>query len=82
MTLSLGCGAANFPTSATFNLVFPNNGGSSSRTQVYGQGFNSLSAEYNSFGYDASNPRVYTGFRLKSSSSNISGTVVVYGLEK
>jgi hypothetical protein len=82
MTLSTACGASNFPTSATFNLVFPNGGGNSSRTQVYGSGFNSLSAEFNNFGYDASTPRVYTGFRLKSSSSNITGTVVVYGLEK
>jgi hypothetical protein len=82
MLLSNACGASGFPTTATFNVVMPGGGGSSCRPQLYGQGFNALSAEFNDFGYENSNAQTYTGFRLKSSSSNISGTVVVYGLVK
>jgi hypothetical protein len=82
MLLSNACGASSFPTSAIFNVVMPKGGGSSGRIQVYGEGFNALGDEWNNFGYENSNNEIYTGFRLKSSSSNISGTVVVYGLEK
>jgi hypothetical protein len=82
MLLSNACGASGYPTTATFNVVFPKGGGSSCRVQVYGQGFNALGDEWNNFGYENSNNEIYTGFRLKSSSSNISGTLVVYGLEK
>jgi hypothetical protein len=82
MLLSNACGASSFPTTATFNVVMPKGGGSSGRVQVYGEGFNALGDEWNQFGYENSNSQIYTGFRLKSSSSNISGTLVVYGLEK
>jgi hypothetical protein len=82
MLLSNACGASSFPTTATFNVVMPGGGGSSCRPQVYGEGFNALADEWNNFAYEATGAQVFTGFRLKSSSSNISGTVVVYGLEK
>jgi hypothetical protein len=80
--LATSCGASTFPTSATFNVVFPNGGGASSRAQVYGQAMNSLGAEYGVFGYEIGTPETWTGIRIKSSSSNITGAVSVYGLVK
>lgn len=82
MLLSNACGASGFPTTATFNVVMPTGGGVSGRAQVYGEGFNALSDEWNNFGYEITANQIYTGFKLKSSSSNITGTVVVYGLGK
>jgi hypothetical protein len=82
MLLSNACGASSFPTTATFNVVMPTGGGVSGRAQVYGEGFNALADEWNQFGYENTSAQIYTGFRLKSSSSNISGTVTVYGLVK
>jgi hypothetical protein len=82
MLLSNACGASGFPTTATFNVVMPTGGGVSGRAQVYGEGFNALADEWNNFGYEITAGQIYTGFRLKSSSSNITGTVVVYGLGK
>jgi len=82
MLLSNACGASGFPTTATFNVVMPTGGGVSGRAQVYGEGFNALADEWNNFGYEITANQIYTGFRLKSSSSNITGTVVVYGLGK
>ena len=82
MLLSNACGASGFPTTATFNVVMPGGGGSSCRAQLYGEGFNALADEWNQFGYENSSSQIYTGFRIKSRSSNVSGTVVVYGLEK
>ena len=49
---------------------------------VYGQGWEGYNEEINLIGGRADVSRAYTGFLLKSASSNITGTVAVYGLAK
>ena len=56
------------------------NAETTTRTQMIGQGLQgNTGVAYNFYGYQYTN-RTYTGFILSSSSSNISGTVAVYGL--
>ena len=56
------------------------NAETTTRTQLTGVGLNgNTGIAYNFYGYQYTN-RTYTGFILSSSSSNISGTVAVYGL--
>ena len=56
------------------------NAETTTRTQMVGQGLQgNTGVAYNFYGYQYTN-RTYTGFILSSSSSNISGTVAVYGL--
>jgi hypothetical protein len=56
------------------------NAETTTRTQMIGQGLQgNTGLAYNFYGYQFTN-RTYTGFILSSSSSNISGTVAVYGL--
>jgi hypothetical protein len=56
------------------------NAETTTRTQMIGQGLQgNTGLAYNFYGYQYTN-RTYTGFILSSSSSNISGTVAVYGL--
>jgi hypothetical protein len=64
------------------NVYFGAGGGISGLPQVYGQFYESHNGEGGQFQYANDQAEVYTGFRLKSSSTNISGTVVVYGMEK
>ena len=56
------------------------NAETTTRTQMIGQGLQgNTGVAYNFYGYQYTN-RTYTGFILSSSSSNVSGTVAVYGL--
>jgi hypothetical protein len=56
------------------------NAETTTRTQMIGQGLQgNTGVAYNFYGYQYTN-RTYTGFILSSQSSNISGTVAVYGL--
>ena len=80
--LNNNIGTSSIPSSAFFYVCFPLGGGSSGRATILGQCWDSSAAAFNNFGYERSQAQVYTGFRLKSSSTNITGTVVVYGLEK
>jgi hypothetical protein len=75
-------GAVAKPSTLVANVYFGAGGGISGRPQIYGQFFESHNGEGGQFQYDSDESEIYTGFRLKSSSSNITGTVVVYGLEK
>jgi len=71
------------PASATepfSGQIFVNNIGTSKRANMNGQGFG-LSDQRFALFYGVNNvANTYTGFRLKSASTNISGTVAVYGL--
>jgi len=59
---------------------FLTNAETTTRTQMQGIGLNgNAGIAYNFYGYQYTN-RTYTGFILSSSSTNISGTVAVYGL--
>ena len=59
---------------------FLTNAETTTRTQLTGVGLNgNTGIAYNFYGYQYTN-RTYTGFILSSSSSNITGTVAVYGL--
>jgi len=80
--LSNGLGNSTVPTTAVFNIVLPLGGGNSGRANLYGNSFSAVAPEVGFFGYEASTARTYTGFRLKASTGNVSGTVVVYGLGK
>jgi hypothetical protein len=62
------------------NLSFYRVGQASSTASVIGNLFNlGLGAQYR-IGVSITTQRAYTGFLLKSSSSNITGTVAIYGL--
>jgi hypothetical protein len=62
--------------------IFVSNVGTNLYTSMNGYVFGSSGAAYNLFyGYNNS-ATTYTGFRLKSASTNITGTVAVYGMAK
>ena len=69
--------------------VYPSNGfvmigtiGTDTRPTIWGQMGNADTETAVSFGGISTSARTYTGFKLSSSASNISGTVRVYGLVK
>ena len=80
--LANACGVSSYPTSLQFYVNFPSGGGAGGRIYLYGVGYDAQSSQVITFGYENATAQTYTGFRLKSSSSNITGKVVVYGLEK
>ena len=65
-------------TSSTSFYVTPA-GNSSNRTTVYGQGMSNNNAAFYAFG-GLAQAQTYTGFKIFSSSGNITGTVAIYGL--
>jgi hypothetical protein len=73
------------PASTTVPIsgqIFISNVGTSTYTYMNGAVFGAIGISYNLFyGYNNA-ADTYTGFRLKSASSNITGTVAVYGLAK
>ena len=71
-------GVAQYST--MLSLTFTRVGGSSTEAQFAGTGFTGNNAEVYTTGCNASVARAYTGFLLKSSSSNVSGTATIYGL--
>jgi hypothetical protein len=63
--------------------IFVNNvGGTSGYQNMNGFIYGTSGASYNLFFGSNQATTTYTGFRLKSASSNITGTVAVYGLAK
>jgi hypothetical protein len=61
-------------------LYFGGVGTSSDNARWNGTGFNAGNADTYATGGKAGTAQTYTGFRLLSSSSNITGNVTVYGL--
>jgi hypothetical protein len=55
-------------------------GNDTTKTKIYGQYFETVTAGGGSFAAGNENARIYTGFILSSSSSNITGSVTVYGM--
>jgi len=62
--------------------IYVNYIGTTIRSSTIGHLFSGYDNGYNLFYGYSRNAGTYTGFRLKSASSNISGTVAVYGLAK
>ena len=77
LNLFIGTDTAT-PTSGY--LYFQNVGNSSQKAYYQGSFMNADSYNLNVVGGATNTARTYTGFLLKSSSSNVTGTVAVYGL--
>lgn len=79
VTLATDTGNSTIPSGAT--LFFHNIGSGSSKPQVHGQLMSGVGAPtIFTFGGYQNTAQSYDGFLLKSSSTNITGTVSVYGL--
>lgn len=78
MTLAVSTGTSTEPTTATmyFSLV----GNSNQLASFYGQIMTGVNESQGTFGGRVGTSRTYTGFILSSSSTNITGTVSIYGL--
>jgi hypothetical protein len=81
MTLWDNIGGAGYLSQGTITIT--NVGDGSRRPEISGYAVNG-DGHYgpSNFGGTCDDSRVYTGFLLKSSSTNITGTVAVYGLAK
>ena len=79
MTISAIAGSSGTPASGHF---FVNNVGNSSAIPNFRGQFTDSDANQMSFGGNINVARIYTGFLLKSSSTNITGDVSIYGLAK
>lgn len=71
-------GTASEPSG--YNFYFMGVGNTSEVARGHFQGYNSNNTYVSQGGFMSSTGRTYTGFLLKSSSSNITGTVSIYGL--
>jgi len=78
MTIAASTGPSTEPTTATmyFSLV----GNSNQLGSFYGQIMTGVNESQGTFGGRVGTSRTYTGFILSSSSTNITGTVSIYGL--
>ena len=77
--INIASGSSTYPLVA--QLITHNVGtGSGLRPQIYGQGFENNNTRMFSFGGYSDTVQNMTGFKIKSSSSNITGTISVYGL--
>jgi hypothetical protein len=77
-TLNLFIGSSDSPTSGY--IYFQAVGNASEKPYYQGSVFNADSYNVNVLGGANNVARTYTGFLLKSASSNVTGTVAVYGL--
>jgi hypothetical protein len=75
-----GIGSATYAASA--QMFFSRIGNSNQPSAWRGQFLDESTSTMAHFGGKANDTRTYTGLVLKSSSSNISGNVTIYGLEK
>ena len=80
LTLFPSIGDSSEPGGGQINVT--NVGNSSQKPVLYGQYSNTATGLSGFFGGVQTTARTYTGFLLKSSSSNITGTVSVYGMAK
>jgi hypothetical protein len=79
LTLTVAAGPTGESTKAT--MYFVGVGNTSEQGSLYGQGITGYNESQNVFGGGPHiGSQTYTGFILSSTSSNISGTVAVYGL--
>ena len=77
-TFSPQMGSSSYPTFGFMNIY--NVGSSSVRPYLSGTAFQNDGTQTTTFAGTTSSAQTHTGFILSSSSSNISGTVSVYGL--
>ena len=78
MTLAVSAGSSTEQSTAT--IYFAKVGNSSELGCFYGQVMTGVNESTGTFGGRASTSRTYTGFNLATSSSNVTGTVAIYGL--
>lgn len=77
--VNIASGSSTYPLVA--QMIVHNVGtGSGLRSQIYGQGFQNSDTRMFSFGGYTDAVQNMTGFKIKSASSNITGTISVYGL--
>jgi len=67
--------------SSSYQLSFAYVGNSSQKASMYGNGIDGSTQGTRQFTAYQDTARIYTGFLLKSSSSNITGSYAIYGLE-
>lgn len=77
LTINQDCGSLSYPTSATLTVTL---GGNNNVISVVGGSYAPAPAVGQTVQAGCSTPQNYTGFLLKSSSTNIDGTVAIYGL--
>lgn len=76
----LGVSAGLTTETSTATIYFSQVGNSSQMPSFYGQINTQFNESTGTFGGRPGTARTYTGFNLSSSSSNVTGTVAVYGL--
>jgi len=77
-TIMANCGASGDGNSAEFTVTNVGSG-SNEKSRLFGMGWDWPLTGYYTFGMGQFTARNYTGFLLKSNSTNISGTVSIYG---
>jgi hypothetical protein len=80
LILSADNGLSNEPFTGQY--YFYRVGNSSERAYINGQSFSAVGSALEVFAGQQFTARTYTGFLLKSSSSNITGTVTLFGVNK
>ena len=78
-TLTTETGSNTSPTSGCLQIF--NVSGSSEDPNITGSFFARVAGNYWSIGGTQDTARVYTGFKIKSSSTNITGTITVLGVK-
>jgi hypothetical protein len=78
MTIAASSGSSTEPSTAT--MYFSQVGNSSQYGSFYGHIMTGVNESQGTFGGRATTARTYTGFIFSSSSTNITGTVAIYGL--
>jgi hypothetical protein len=79
ITLSPDTGDSSYPGS--HNITVTNLPASASRPNMVGMGFSAVQSQLQYYGGYSDLSQTYTGFKLASSSSNITGIVSIYGLK-
>jgi hypothetical protein len=77
--VNIASGSSTYPFVAQM-MVHNVGTGSGLRSQIYGQGFENNNTRMFSFGGYVDQAQDFTGFKIKSASSNITGVISVYGL--
>ena len=78
LKVNIGSGSSVYPLNAVM-YVHNVGTGSSIRPAVYGEGWEQYNTRMFQFAGSSDNNQNHTGFKVKSSASNITGTIAVYG---
>ena len=78
LKVNIGSGSSVYPLNAVM-YVHNVGTGSSIRPGIYGEGWEQYNTRMFQFGGSSDNNQNMTGFKVKSSNTNITGTIAVYG---